>query len=87
MILRPEGTSSVIRAVVDSRTTGDLYQKYYYMGPMFRSERPQKGRYRQFYQLGIENINCEDLWGDFEVIKMGDELMTELLGSQDMFNV
>lgn len=86
-VLRPEGTSSVVRAVLESNSQNDILNKYYYIGPMFRSERPQKGRYRQFYQLGIENMNCEGLWGDFEVIKVGDEIMQEVMGSRDYYKV
>jgi histidyl-tRNA synthetase len=52
LVLRPEGTAPVVRAFIQAG--GQLPQKYIYTGPMFRYERPQKGRYRQFYQLGVE---------------------------------
>ena len=52
--LRPEGTASCLRAVVEHNLLYNSPQKLWYMGPMFRRERPQKGRYRQFHQVGIE---------------------------------
>src|SRR3982750_2280897 len=71
LTLRPENTASVIRAYIehrlDQRPGG---QKLYYLGPMFRRERPQKGRYRQFYQIGAEAIGSESPVLDAEVIEM-----------------
>jgi len=69
--LRPEGTASVVRAYIESRIYNtDSQQKFYYIGPMFRYERPQKGRYRQFYQYGIELFGIENATVDAELIYM-----------------
>ena len=69
--LRPENTASVIRAYIEHRLDQRPgVQKLYYMGPMFRRERPQKGRYRQFYQIGAEAIGSESPVLDAEVIAM-----------------
>src|SRR5271163_4149163 len=74
--LRPENTASVIRAYIEHRLDQRPgVQKLYYMGPMFRRERPQKGRYRQFYQIGAEAIGSESALVDGEVIEMGVELL------------
>src|SRR5450631_4757261 len=57
LTLRPEATASVMRAYIEHRLDQiPGVKKYYYMGPMFRRERPQKGRFRQFYQIGAEAI-------------------------------
>jgi len=56
MSLRPEATASVVRAYIQGHGGDDRLAKYYYMGPMFRYERPQKGRKRQFHQIGVEVI-------------------------------
>src|SRR3977135_861582 len=70
--LRPEATASVVRAYIEhGRQTLPGNVKLYYMGPMFRRERPQKGRYRQFYQIGAEVLGTSDAPGiDAEVIEM-----------------
>jgi histidyl-tRNA synthetase len=70
--LRPEGTASVVRAYIEhGMQTQPGNVKLYYMGPMFRRERPQKGRYRQFYQIGAEVLGTSDAPGiDAEVIEM-----------------
>lgn len=71
LTLRPENTASVIRAYIEHRLDQRAgLQKLYYMGPMFRRERPQKGRYRQFYQIGAEVIGSESPLVDGEVIEM-----------------
>ena len=71
LTLRPEKTASVIRAYIEHRLDQlPGVQKLYYMGPMFRRERPQKGRYRQFYQIGAEAIGSESAMIDAEVIAM-----------------
>ena len=77
LTLRPENTASVIRAYIEHRLDqkpGLL--KLYYMGPMFRRERPQKGRFRQFFQIGAEAIGSESPFVDAEVIEMVSELLT-----------
>lgn len=69
MSLRPEGTAGVMRAVIEhGLDRGQLPVKLYYTGPFFRAERPQAGRYRQFYQAGIEAIGVDDPALDVEVI-------------------
>jgi histidyl-tRNA synthetase len=72
VVLRPEATASVVRAYIEhgmQTLPGNV--KLYYMGPMFRRERPQKGRYRQFYQIGVEVLGTSDAPGiDAEVIEM-----------------
>jgi histidyl-tRNA synthetase len=71
LTMRPENTASVIRAYIEHRLDQRPgVQKFYYMGPMFRRERPQKGRYRQFYQIGAEAIGSESPAVDAEVIEM-----------------
>jgi len=75
--LRPENTASVIRSYIEHRMDQWVgVKKLYYMGPMFRRERPQKGRYRQFFQIGAECIGSESPVIDAEVI----ELVVEVLG-------
>src|SRR6201981_2589136 len=74
--LRPENTASVIRAYIEHRLDQRPgVQKLYYIGPMFRRERPQKGRYRQFFQIGAEAIGSESPAVDAEVIEMVVELL------------
>lgn len=76
LTLRPENTASVIRAYIEHRLDQRPgVQKLYYMGPMFRRERPQKGRYRQFYQIGAEAIGSESPLVDAEVIEMVVEIL------------
>ena len=71
LTLRPEGTAGVMRAVIESGLDrGQLPVKIYYSGPFFRAERPQAGRYRQFYQVGIEAIGSDDPLLDVEVISI-----------------
>ena len=69
--LRPENTAGVCRALVSNGLTQSLPQKVFYAGPMFRYERPQKGRYRQFHQIGAELIGPAEPLADAEVIAMG----------------
>ena len=71
--LRPEGTAGVMRAVIEhGLDRGQLPTKLYYSGAFFRAERPQAGRYRQFYQVGIEAIGVQDAALDAEVIAIAD---------------
>ncbi len=74
--LRPEGTASIARAYLENnldKTAGLV--KVYYIGPMFRAERPQKGRLRQFHHLGSEVIGSQDPYLDVEVISLADRLL------------
>ncbi|MBI3210180.1 MAG: histidine--tRNA ligase [Candidatus Solibacter usitatus] len=77
LTLRPENTASVIRAFIEHRLDQRPgLQKLFYMGPMFRRERPQKGRYRQFSQIGAELIGTESPTADAEVIEMVLEILS-----------
>ncbi len=66
--LRPEGTAPVMRAIISLGLTQKMPQKLMYHGPMFRYERPQKGRYRQFYQMGVECVGIASPLADVECI-------------------
>jgi len=69
--LRPEGTASVVRAFIEHKMyTMQTVQKFYYLGPMFRYERPQAGRFRQFYQIGVEAMGSHNPSIDAEVMIM-----------------
>ncbi len=72
MTLRPEGTASVVRAYIENKMYSDpnLPSKNYYIGPMYRYERPQSGRYREFYQFGVEVFSSNDPMIDAEVISI-----------------
>ena len=75
--LRPEGTAGVVRAYVENKLYGPEYPKpykVYYMGPMFRYDRPQSGRQREFHQIGVEALNNESPQIDVEVIAMAMQL-------------
>lgn len=77
--LRPEGTASVVRAYVEHKLYGDdPIARFYYMGPMYRYERPQKGRFRQFYQMGVEVFGIPSARLDAEVIHMLDHYFKAL---------
>jgi histidyl-tRNA synthetase len=76
--LRPEATASVCRALVSNGLTQSLPQKVFYAGPMFRYERPQKGRYRQFHQIGLELIGPAEPLADAEVIACGWQILSAL---------
>ncbi len=67
--LRPEGTASVIRSLIEKKLDGDFH-KLWYLGPMWRYERPQKGRYRQFNQAGVEILGYKEGLAEFEMISM-----------------
>lgn len=73
--LRPENTASVVRAVISNGLTQSLPLKYIYAGPMFRYERPQKGRLRQFHQIGVELIGPASPLADAEVIKLAYDIL------------
>ena len=78
LTLRPENTAGVCRALVTNGLTQSLPQKVFYAGPMFRYERPQKGRYRQFHQIGCELIGAAEPLADAEVIAAGFDILTRL---------
>lgn len=85
LTLRPEGTAAVVRSFVEQKMYGQPNQpvKLYYMGPMFRYERPQAGRYRQFVQFGVEALGSADPAIDAEVIALAMNLYREL-GLKDL---
>ncbi len=76
--LRPENTASVVRAVLSGGLLQQLPLKYFYAGPMFRHERPQKGRQRQFHQIGVELLGVAQPQGDVEIIATGAEILDRL---------
>ena len=76
--LRPEGTASVARALISGGLAQHLPLKYFYSGQMFRYERPQKGRMRQFHQTGIELLGVKEPLGDVEVIATGAEFLRRI---------
>jgi histidyl-tRNA synthetase len=86
--LRPEGTAGVMRAVIEHNLDrGQLPVKLFYTGPFFRAERPQAGRYRQFYQVGIEAIGYNDPEIDVEVIAVADSAFRALGLKQYKLNI
>jgi histidyl-tRNA synthetase len=76
--LRPENTAGVVRAVLSNGLTQSTPLKFFYSGPMFRYERPQKGRFRQFHQIGVELLGVAQAQADIEVIALGNRILTEL---------
>jgi len=76
--LRPENTAGVVRAVISNGLTQSMPLRYFYAGPMFRYERPQKGRFRQFNQIGIEFIGSKRSAADVEAISLGADVLQEL---------
>ncbi len=79
--LRPEGTASIVRAVIEHNLVYDRglkKQKYMYYGPMFRHEKPQRGRYRQFNQFGIEYFGFKDTNSDLEIIILGNHIFNTM---------
>ena len=99
LTLRPEGTASCVRAVLEHNLLYDGPRRLWYLGPMFRHERPQKGRYRQFHQVGVEALGyagpdvdaeqiamCARLWSDLGLNGQGNDLVRleiNSLGSSD----
>lgn len=83
LTLRPEGTAGCVRAVIQNGLAHNQIQKLYYTGPMFRHERPQKGRYRQFNQFGVEVFGIESVDIDAELIALSARLW-ERLGLQNL---
>lgn len=71
LTLRPEGTAGCVRAVIEHNLAARQTQRLYYIGQMFRHERPQKGRYRQFHQVGVETFGIAGPDIDAELILMG----------------
>ncbi|MDH5785332.1 MAG: ATP phosphoribosyltransferase regulatory subunit, partial [Chromatiales bacterium] len=82
LTLRPEGTAGCVRATLEGGLLHNQMQKLWYRGPMFRHEKPQKGRYRQFHQIGVETFGMEGPDVDAEHILMTARLW-KMLGLQD----
>jgi histidyl-tRNA synthetase len=78
LCLRPEGTAGTVRAFIEHGAFVDGPQKWFYVGPMFRRERPQKGRYRQFHQIGCEAFGIAEPLLDAEQIAMLDDFLARL---------
>lgn len=79
LTLRPEGTAGTVRAFIEHNRTADPRpQKYCYLGPMFRHERPQAGRLRQFHQFGVESFGVSDPRADVEVMSLLWRLLSDL---------
>lgn len=79
LTLRPEGTAGTVRAYIEhNRAAIPVPQKYFYFGPMFRHERPQAGRLRQFHQFGVESIGMADPRADIEVIALLWRILSDL---------
>jgi len=78
LTLRPEGTAALVRSVVENNLLYEGPKRLWYTGPMFRHERPQRGRYRQFHQFGVEALGFAGPDIDAEIILMGQRLWDEL---------
>ncbi len=78
LTLRPEGTAGCVRAAIQNRLINEASQRLWYNGPMFRHERPQKGRYRQFHQVGVEVFGLAGPDIDAELILMGARIWRDL---------
>ena len=96
LCLRPEGTAGLVRALITNGLMNDEIKKFFYLGPMFRYERPQKGRKRQFFQAGAELIGEESTKSDVEIILLARTILEKLnvkytleinyLGKEDSLN-
>jgi histidyl-tRNA synthetase len=78
LTLRPEGTAGIARAVISGGLQNELPLKCFYDGPMFRHERPQKGRLRQFHQIGVELVGVAEPVGDVEIVALGAAVLDAL---------
>ncbi len=80
LTLRPEFTAGIMRSIVQNKlyATNDLPLKYFYLGPVFRYERPQLGRYRQFNQFGVELVGGQSFYSDVEVISLAYDILKSL---------
>ena len=84
LTLRPEGTAGIARAFLSNGLTRNIPLKWFYQGPMFRYERPQKGRTRQFHQLGVEILGAKDYKNDLDCISLAHKLLTQLCPDQSI---
>jgi histidyl-tRNA synthetase len=84
LTLRPEFTAAIVRAFISGGYTQQLPFKAFYAGPAFRYERPQKGRMRQFHQIGVECLGAKEPWQDAEIIACAYGMLQTLLGKDTM---
>ena len=82
LTLRPEYTTPIIRAAISNNLLERLPTKLYGIGPMFRRERPQKGRFRQFNQINFEILGTNDMAADVELILLADDILKKILGNK-----
>ena len=78
IVLRPEGTAPIMRTLLTTELQQNLPQKFFYAGPMFRYDRPQKGRQRQFYQFGIEILGVKSFWAEIGSIALAFDILKGL---------
>ncbi len=78
LTLRPEGTAGVVRALLSHKLVRHLPQRLFYHGPMFRYEKPQRGRARQFHQLGVEFFGSGHASAELEVLSLADRFLRSL---------
>ena len=78
LVLRPEGTAAIARALVTNSLQDELNKKFFYFGPMFRREKPQSGRLRQFHQIGIELFDDKVFFNDVEAIMMANKFLEKI---------
>ena len=81
--LRPEYTTPMIRAAISNGLLNNLPAKFFGTGQMFRRERPQKGRYRQFNQINFENFGTDDFFADVEMINLANQLLKKILANNN----
>ena len=78
LVLRPEGTAAIVRALITNSLQEDTNKNFYYHGPMFRRERPQSGRLRQFHQVGLEVFGERNFLDDVRIIIVAEKLLSTL---------
>ena len=84
LTLRPEYTTPIIRAAISNNLINRLPTKLFGFGPMFRRERPQKGRFRQFYQMNFEILGSDDILADVELILIAQTILKNLLPGENI---
>ena len=84
LCLRPEGTAGCMRAYLNHCQREAPFQRFWYYGPMFRRERPQKGRLRQFYQFGLEVIGYDEVMPEVELLMIGHRLFQEIINGSKL---
>ena len=85
LVLRPEGTASVVRALISNSLQESHNKNFYYYGPMFRRERPQAGRLRQFHQVGVEVFGSRNFLDDVKVIILAEKFLTSIGIRKELF--